>query len=273
MKFNIFFSVLQIFLIFSCSTINNDIYVGTKAARHSISEFPSKENWVSLTKVSTKSFGFNAKNSLLWSIGTYSNDEIILNFPGKDTTGIKHNKIDFNEVYLNYFDKKKMNIYLLLEPNNSSASLNEIVKEILLKYRGHHSVKGVCIDFSWINNKVSSAMLSTLLKEVKNIKNSYVLIVKDWDIQKLDFCNEEIIYLFNSEGIKNIDDISKNLYLWFKKFYPNPIGIELGYRIDDYWKEPGNTPINIFNKLSNNSLILKMFIWSETTYFDVTDNQ
>lgn len=247
-------------------------YVGTTGSRYGLSPYPSKEKWTDILEVLSRD---NKRNPMiLWVVGSYTDKSIKFNFPGKDNPDFKilYSDIDLNEEYLKFFDKKGIDVFLMVEPGD--ARINEVVKRAVNTYSHHSSVKGICIDLEWYrvneNNpfgtKLDSHSIKSLLFHLKKEDPKLKLILKHWNINNMDhYPSRDIVYLQSLEGVDSLGDVKDRYLIWYKKFYPSKVGVEAGFvKSSLYWSSLKNPlesfPLYIDRLTDNKSVIL----WSES---------
>lgn len=261
--------IISSLLIFSCTT--EQYYVGSTGARYGINPFPDKELWVKyIDKIST-SVGKGPEGSILWSVGSFTISGIKMNFPGIDSADIKYDEIDYNKEYLAYFDNKKLSVVLLIEPNKSNVNL--AIFAALEKYKENKSVIGICIDLEWYEDEtISSETISSWLQIIKSINKSYTLMIKHWNINRIEpFINNNVTYIQSMEGINNIEELKQRHLLWARTFYPCPIGIEVGFPNDNFWFNYQNPIQYIYSEIDKESLYKSSIYWSESTLVNYLD--
>ncbi len=269
-----YFLIIISFLLFvSCVTGSKDQYhVGSTGARYSINPFPDKELWVKYIDKISATAGKKTESSILWSVGSFTKNGIKMNFPGADSLGISYDEIDYNKEYLNYFDKKKLDVFLLVEPNKSNVDL--AIFTALQKYKKNSSIIGLCIDLEWYEDEtISSETINSWLETIKSINKSYKLMIKHWNISRIEpFINNDVIYIQSMEGINNIEELKKRHSLWARTFYPCPIGLEVGFPNDNFWVNYDNPILDIYSEIDELSLYKSSIYWSESTLVKFLDN-
>lgn len=268
--------VILIILLVGCRT-GSDLYYGTTGSRHGIKPYPSKEQWLNYINMISESS--NNEPAILWVVGSYQSNGIKLNFPGSDDKSKKvyFSDIDLNEQYLDFFDKNNIRVFLLLEPG--SADLKMAISAVLNKYSNHKSISGVCLDLEWYKIDSSNPFglthtvsdIENLLNHINEYNEKYKLILKHWDINKIEkYDNKNLIYLQSMEGIKSIEELIDRHKIWSRFYYPNSIGIEVGFIKDlKFWnsfKEPLKEIPLIMDKLTSEK---SSFFWSESSLHQI----
>lgn len=268
--------ILYVLLLFGCKT-NNQVYYGTTGSRYGISPFPSKDRWVEILRELNLDYDVKSSPTILWVVGSYSEGSIKLSYPGanKDKFKIEFSEIDLNEEYFAYFDKKKINVFLMIEAGDSNIA--EVIREVSDRYSAHSSIKGFCIDLEWyrvddqnpFGRTIDSNYIKSILFHIKNVNPKYKLILKHWNINNIEhYDDNDIIYLQSLEGVRSIKELKNRHQLWYKKFYPSNIGIEIGFSKDlEFWKTIPNSKTRVPKMLNSNLDIKSSVFWSETSLY------
>lgn len=268
--------IILLAALVSCRT-GKDAYYGTTGSRHGITPYPSKEQWIEY--LNELSRGNNNEPAILWVVGSYSNNGIKLNFPGQDSDdkGITFSDIDLNEQYLEYFDKNDINVFLYIEPGK--GELNSILNAIIQKYSHHKCIIGIAIDLEWyntdINNPFGTLLTATgteqILSKIKSFNTQYKLVLKHWDINKIQkYDSEDVIYLQSMEGIKSLEELIDRHKIWSRFFYPNRVGLEVGFAKDMlFWSHFDNPIADIPSILDKYTKEKSSFFWSETSLYKI----
>ena len=268
---------LVVFIFLGCQT-SEGRYLGSTASRVDLDFFPDSDSWVSYIDTFSSSVGSGEK-AVLWSIGEYSSDGIILSFPGNDNINknIYFSDIDIDNKYISAFDKKGISTFLLIEPGCSD--IPETIKYLLEYYSRHKSVVGVCIDLEWLSITgndigevpVSKDSILRWLDILENYDSKYKLILKHWDaslIGRLD--NDRVIYLESMEGISTEKEFMDRFSFWVKKFYPNKVGFEMGFKDDNLpWITDLNSIYSFHRKIDTFTSYPSSLFWSDSTLFDI----
>lgn len=255
-----------IYLFFSCASSSENLYIGTTGARYGISPFPDSRKWTKYITSLVKSSESRANDSILWVCGSFSKNGLRMNFPGKEREGISFDVIDYNAEYLEYFNKKKIDVFLMIEPDN--LDFEYALKSVLDKYSGNKCVKGICIDLEWLDNKITYNKIESLFKTVKSYNSSNKLILKHWNINMVEpYLKTDVIYIQNMEGVSSIDELEKRYKLWERKFFPSPVGMEIGFKEDLYLYEYNNPIRDIVNLFNDERDNLSLF-WCEETVIE-----
>ncbi|MBR2282770.1 MAG: carboxypeptidase regulatory-like domain-containing protein, partial [Spirochaetales bacterium] len=131
---------------------------GAKWAGVRVSPYGMVESFGSFPDVKTMAgFGADMENCLDGSLGTYilivgtvdeDNWTCHLDFPlSKKISNAYGSDVDKYEEYLKAFDKAGYSVWLQVEPGD--ASLVELAKEVMNRYKHHSCVKGFGIDVEW----------------------------------------------------------------------------------------------------------------------------
>lgn len=259
-------SILLSICLVSC--VSTESYSGTIGARHRIDPFPVKEEWVSISKKISKETSF--KPALLWQVGIYYNQGVRLSFPGQENRRDKlyFSEVDFGKEYINYFDKKGIDVFLTIEPG--SASTRTGIHRSLNNYKENKSIKGICIDYEWVEEGVTKREIQAWRKMVSVFNPNHYLMFKHWKIGEIPaVAGENIVYLNSMEGVKNREDLLKRADLWYRHYYPAKIGFIIGYKKDQ--KLWANYTIQDFkNDLDSRDIKYNFIFWSETN-LDIID--
>lgn len=192
-----------------------------------------------------------ASEALIWIVGEIVSDKgkslCMLNFPGDEdaSENIQFSTIDENETYLNYFDKKGIDVFLQVEPGD--ADISSLIRLVLEQYGHHSSVVGFGIDLEWSRikgadewgTKADDKMAENWENEVRSYNKNYSLFLKHWDIRWLPpLYRGDIIFVNDSQGFSSLNAMKEEFQTWAEYFYPNRIFIQTGYEADrDIWEE------------------------------------
>lgn len=264
--------LLFLLLLTSCQTTNNKFSVGTTGSMFGIDPFPSAYQWKAYLNKINSNFSKNAENTVLWIVGSYIDNGIKFNFPGqqRDNQNIYYSEIDYNEDFFTYFDKNNISVYILIEPGE--AFVEQCIYIVLKKYEKHKSIEGVCIDLEWYDNnhKVTKKNIESWSSTVSKINSNYTLMLKHWNITKIDSVpSNKIIYIQSMEGISGINELKKRHALWYRKFYPSHVGIEIGFESDfKFWVNYIDPVFELEKELEDITKDRSSIYWSEKTLID-----
>ncbi|OQY41070.1 MAG: hypothetical protein B6229_00130 [Spirochaetaceae bacterium 4572_7] len=270
---------LTVFLFLGCKTVG-EVYVGSSGSRINLDFFPSSDRWIDTIDIFSSTVD-SGEAAVLWSIGEYSSRGIILGFPGDDKSNknIYYSDINIDEEYISKFDKNDISIFLLIEPGISN--IPETIKSVLDYYSNHKSVVGICIDLEWLSTdgidpgQVSVPVESILrwLDILEDYDNKYQLILKHWDISLIDRLDDDrVIYLESMEGITTEREFEDRFSLWVRKFYPNKVGFEMGFKDDVLpWITNLNSIYSFHRSIDSFTSYPSSLFWSSTTLFDIVE--
>ncbi|QEN05773.1 hypothetical protein EW093_14040 [Thiospirochaeta perfilievii] len=260
-------------LFVSCVTNSNKIdhYIGTTGARYGITPFPDSNKWYSYLGDLNRDLGKKKNYSILWSVGTYRFNGIQMNFPGEGDDNLFYDEIDYNSKYLDFFSKKKVNTYLLIEVQ--SLEIDRAIKSTLEYYKKFSTVKGICIDFDFFSSElIEDEQIESWLKSIKEINKNFNLIIKHWDINRVEaYKNDSVLYLQSLEDVNSLEEVKIRNLLWSKKYYPSAVGVEIGYIDSNFWSEYSEPIKYIYNELNSNSISNTSIFWSESSLKKIVD--
>ncbi len=261
-------------LLFSCKTHEYN-YIGSTGSRYGINPFPSNSEWEKIILDIQNRTSNKTNKSILWPVTSYNNGVVNCSFPNNELEdNYSFAKFDFNEEYFNYFDKNKIDVILLIEPGLPSVD-NSI--EIVLNHYSHHkSVVGICIDFEWsVNeyNKGNKRNIEKWLFQLSDVNKNYLLVLKHWDLTELEYyLDDNLLYLQSLEGINNRKEMKYRFSNWYRKFYPNFVGVEVGLKKDHkIWEGLTNPLEYIYKDLVTIPYKQFSFFWNEETIMDILE--
>lgn len=268
-----FVAVILLFLV-SCQSSKNNFSIGTTAAISVLNPFPEPQEWEGYLDILSKGFDKKINRSLLWVTGTYSDQGMIFNFPRGNNLkeNIYYSNIDYNETFFSYFDKNNIDVFMLIEPGISSVE--DCLNIALGKYHKHKSIKGICIDLEWYNSISNVKSINTWLEIVLKYDSDYKLLLKHWNINKIDsVSSENLIYIQSMEGLSNFDEIKKRHLSWVRKFFPAHVGIEIGFENDyDLWFSENGLLLDVVSDLETFTLNEGSIYWNEKTIMDYIES-
>lgn len=274
MKYTKSFLFFLIVLLASCQSSKEFFTVGTTGAMYAINPFPSPEDWIQIFSQLDSGFEKNTNNSILWVTGSFKSNGIKFSFPGDDIIedNIFYSDIDFNDEFFSYFDEKDISVYLQIEPG--TVNVDECIRIVLDNYGNHKSIAGVCVDLEWlINNNdgyVYKETISSWLKLVSSYNSKNKLLLKHWNIKKIEpLIDKNIVYIQSMEGITSLDELKHRHQLWYRTFYPSPVGLEIGFSSGkEFWYEYDRPLYEISSIIDDSSILRSSVFLSESTVLD-----
>lgn len=177
----------------SPSDSTNYLVAGFRASRilsnYPNDTFPSPQYWVKVGRNMAQKF-VNGEPGGVWIVSLYQDNGVTeLNFPsgGKSYPYIMFSNADYNEPYLDEFDKAGLKVWLQVEPG--AADVNTLIDLVMRRYNHHVSVIGFGIDVEWYYRNISpeGRMLTDTEAQqweqrVKSIDSGYTLFLKHYNV-------------------------------------------------------------------------------------------
>ncbi|OUM57636.1 carbohydrate-binding module family 18 protein [Piromyces sp. E2] len=221
-----------------------------------LSRNPTLSEWMQYIKKFSSHFESDTRSAVLLSVGHEHNEkycEFLFPQPSSIESYSKNIKFekknDKYEEFLKACDENGVDVWLQVEPG--SNDLVELANITLIQYGHHSSVKGFGIDLEWwyrVDNskgkKISDREAQKVVNAVLEFNIDYTVFIKHW---KPDFMppnyRDHLIFVDNSQGYNNLDNMKKEIRKWAQKFSGNPVMYQIGYKDDkDIWK---NDPIGV----------------------------
>ena len=183
----------------------------------------------------------------------------MLDFPlSKEIANAFGSEEDMYEDYLTAMDNAGYSVWLQVE--SAEADLVELAKEVMSHYAHHPSVKGFGIDVEWYQYRTrevegrngkkvkrnTNAVLETseakkVLKAVQEINPEYTVFVKHWETRYLPEPIQGLIYVNDSQGFHDLEDIADEFAEWAETYSPYPVMFQIGYENDEWiWEKLDN---------------------------------
>jgi hypothetical protein len=218
--------------------------------------FPLPQVWdTAMTHMASHWEG--ATKTAIWLVGVADSETggTILQFAKPGALGACDSLIKFNpqgvdhEACLTYFDSHGISVFLQLEPG--SASVENQIDAVLLKFKRHGCVAGLAIDVEWYKRASSDDPMAYLDTEkdpdgtsiaekweraVKKHNPNFRLLLKHWSPNYMaqDY-KGQIIFCCDGQG----EDSKQKFLNEHKRMadfaYPNPVIYQIGYPRDKVW--------------------------------------
>lgn len=277
----------QIFSQYTELDTNN--YAGFRASRILSSypdrQFPEPEYWEMVGKEMSENLdGYQPGG--LWIVSMYLSDPegyTLMSFPkpeGRDYDSIIFRDIDQNEKYLNHFDTTGIKVWLQVE--SGGANIDTLVNLVFNQYKHHSCVLGFGVDVEWYKTsqhqwgkKVSDAEAEHWEQKIKAIKPEYTLFLKHFSTSWMPpNYRGDIVFIDDSQDFNWYSDPFTGMVTefknWGQKFYPNDIGFQIGYPLDQNWWADFEDPAKeIGNRLVEHVPNMTGFYWVDFTVIEV----
>jgi hypothetical protein len=228
-------------------------------------KFPEPDYWEYVAnKMGEKLQGYQPAG--LWIVSLYLSDPegtTLLSFPspnGKVYDYVKFSSSDQNERYLNHFDTTGVKVWLQVE--SGGADIDTLINLVLNEYKHHECVVGFGVDVEWYQTynypggrKVTDEEVQRWETNVKAVDSSYTLFLKHYSqLWMPPTYRGNIIFIDDSQDFNwypdPFDGLLTEFKNWGQKFYPNPVGFQFGYKLDqNWWSELSDPPKEIGDKL------------------------
>lgn len=215
--------------------------------------FPSKQSWkLYVDKMKSfykKNATENSNGTLVWIVGVVTNEpdmpgiSCYVNFPKpKEISvpkGLAFSDTDENEKYFKAFDDAGYKVWLQVESGN--VDIVELAKVVMNQYKGHKCIRGFGIDVEWYKNvtdgepgtPIDDETAALVDAEVKKANKGYSVFVKHWreDYLPSEYrgTDNDMIFVTDSQGFKNLDSAVKYYREWAEDYAPNPVFFQIGY--------------------------------------------
>ena len=232
-------------------------WAGIRVSKYGMEDAYGDGNFPNVTKMSNlvgkmTSYYPGSTGTYLLIVGTMSGDDTCqLWFPKPSGTSkpdyVEFTKSDKYEEYLTEFDKKGYSVWLQVEPGY--ADLETLVKLVLDRYGHHTCVKGFGIDVEWHKpvegsdrgTALNDTTAKKVLAAVRKYNKDYTVFVKHWMSSYLPSKMDGLIYVNDSQQFKSLADYQKQFSQWAKRYAPQPVMFQIGYRADrGIWGELEN---------------------------------
>ncbi len=254
MRRRVIFTLLMIMMLLSaCDQPNLHLRAGLRSSHYGIDPFPQPAWWLDATGSMAERFA-DAVPAVVWIVGTVNKEDCWLNFPapqGSAAGDFKHivfSPLDDNEAYLEQFDKSGVRVWLQVEPG--TADVKQLISLILDRYGEHASVIGVGVDIEWYRQTechegcaVSDQDARAWVAQVRRYGDDRQLFLKHWLSEKLPpTAREGMVFLDDSQGFADLDEMTTEYAQWGKHFAPAPVGFQFGYEADQSWWDTYDDP-------------------------------
>jgi len=254
---------------------------GCRSSSYGIDPFPSNEEWERDIK-SMAGYWRGSTPVAVWIVGVMDAawETVILQFPEPDGgpyENIIFDNVDRHENYLDYLDNVGIKVWLQVEP--AFADMCTLIDLILNQYGHHECVIGLGVDVEWhkytpensFGIAPTDAEAENWEAHVKSHNENYTLFLKhftgNWMPQSY---RGDIIFVDDSQQIKNLASMVSEFTAWASKFYPNPVMYQIGYPADKkWWGKLDNPPKEIGDALDEAIPNDMGIVWVDFTLRDV----
>ena len=237
------------------------------------------EYWGYVADSMSRNFTRPGVPASVWILTFYgSNGDIYATFPsgGQAIPHVSFSAIDYNEPYLNEFDKRGVHVWLQVEPG--AAPMVQLIDVVLNRYRHHSCVIGFGIDVEWLDTQlysggrqVSDSEASVWEQRVQAYDSSYTLFLKHYTPNRMPpSYRGMIIFIDDSQQFSGLTACVNEFTAWGKKFSPNKVGFQFGYPDDrPWWSTLQNPPAKIGNSLLAQLDNIAALFWVDFTIQEV----
>jgi len=225
-------------------------YAGVRSSSYGIKPFPDTTGW----KNAITAMQSNFEGSIacgIWIVGRMAGDETCyLEFPSdKEISNIKFAESDKHEIYLDYFDRNGIKVFLQVE--SASAEVLDVIDIVLNRYKHHSCVIGFGVDVEWYKRadypewgvKVDDDLAEKWEKKVKSHNGSYRLFLKHWDYNWMPpKYRGDLVFVDDSQIFEGLEPMVKEFKIWADKFKPNAVYFQIGYPSDRKWWDKFDNP-------------------------------
>ena len=238
------------------------IYAGCRQSSYGIDPFPNENEW-ERDIMTMASYWPGSQGTGIWIVGTYPETGVTcyLEFPAPDGPyeNIAFDNVDRHENYLAYFDTHGIKVWLQVEP--AFADMCTLIDLVLDRYENHPCVLGFGVDVEWYRytkqqswgQPVTDAEAENWEARVKLHNENFTLFLKhfSWDWMPPNY-RGDIIFVDDSQRLRNLDAMVSEFATWASKFYPNDVGFQYGYPADEkWWGKLANPPKDIGDALDD----------------------
>ncbi len=219
-------------------------YAGVRSSAYGIKPFPTPPEWEKA--IMTMSGYYPGSTPVaVWIVGRFNRPRTCrLEFPGGGAAlpNIQFEDVDKHEAYLDRFDRAGIKVFLQVEPAN--ADMKTLIDLVLGRYGKHPCVVGFGVDVEWHREAdrpewgipVDDAMGRQWEAWVKAHNSAYRLFIKHWDQRWLcPTYRGDIIFVDDSQIVKDMETLVTEFEAWGKFFKPNPVIFQIGYPSDKPW--------------------------------------
>jgi hypothetical protein len=210
----------------------------------------------------------------IWIVSLYQDDgSTDVSFPLNGTTypNITFSDTDYNEPYLDAFDKAGLKVWLQVEPG--AADVDALIQLVLQRYRHHSSVIGFGIDVEWFNaktspdgQKVSDTQAKEWEQHVKAVNPSYTLFLKHWKGEWMPpTYRGSILFVDDSQAFPSVKEMTSEFSDWANLF-----AFQFGYEPDSsWWREYPDPAKTIGEAILSTATNTKGLFWVDFTVTQV----
>jgi len=215
--------------------------------------------WGNVADSLSRSFSTPASPAGVW-ITTFYGDggSIYATFPsgGAPLPYVSYPSTDYNESYLQEFDRRGMRVWLQIEPG--AASVSDLIDAILTRYRSHPCVVGFGIDVEWLDaqstsggRRVTDIEAAAWEQKVKSYDTSYTLFLKHYTQNRMPLTYRGgILFVDDSQQFSGFTNCVNEFKAWGNSFSGNKVAFQFGYPDDRFWWSAlQNPPVAIGNAL------------------------
>ena len=276
---------LIIFLLISRNIFAQDTNAveraGLRSSVYGFNSFPDTTWWLNASSDMAARF-YGASPSVIWILGYTTDDGCYLNFPNpypdSSFDKVSFGNKDDNEVYLDFFDKKGIEVWLQVEPG--FANVATLIDLALTQYAHHSCVIGFGVDVEWFktsaaNNDegeaVTDAEAEVWSSRIKSYNKDYLLFTKHWLIEKMPpTFRTDMVFVDDSQIFQTMDDMVSEFADWAEAFAPAKVAFQYGYNSDKpWWSELSNPPKNIGNEILKRCSNVSDLYWVDFTAYDI----
>lgn len=258
------------------------VFAGFRASRilsnYPNQQFPEPDYWVRVGREMADKFP-DAVPAGEWIVSLYQENGISeLSFPssGKSYPYVRFSDTDYNEAYLDEFDRSGLKIWLQVEPG--AVDVVTLIDVVVQRYRHHVCVAGFAVDVEWYRanthrdgQKVTDNEAQKWEQHLKSIDANYSLLLKHWEQAWMPpSYRGDILFIDDSQRFSSLHDIVEEFSAWGDYFSPNPVGFQFGYDSDRaWWSRYADPPKTIGNAILANVTNTRGLFWADFTITDV----
>jgi hypothetical protein len=215
--------------------------------------------WGNVADSLSRSFSTPASPAGVWITTFYGNGGgIYATFPsgGAPLPYVSYPSTDYNESYLQEFDRRGMRVWLQIEPG--AASVSDLIDAILTRYKSHPCIVGFGIDVEWLDaqstsggRRVTDAEAAAWELKVKSYDTSYTLFLKHYTQNRMPLTYRGgILFVDDSQQFTGFAHCVNEFKAWGNSFSANKVAFQFGYPDDRFWWSTlQNPPVAIGNAL------------------------
>jgi hypothetical protein len=221
----------------------------------------------------------STKKAAVWIVSFYGGDgDIYATFPSDGTplTHVSFTSTDYNETYLNEFDKQGIRVWLQVEPG--AADMASLIDRVLSRYHKHPCVAGFGVDVEWLDPQidpsgraVTNAEAEAWETRVRSYDTTYTLFLKHFTKSRMPGTYRgSIMFVDDSQQFSSSTACVNEFKAWGQAFAPSPVGFQFGYPDDrPWWSRLSNPPAALGNALKDAIPNTKALFWVDFTITEV----